>query len=268
MKNYSENEREFFRKLLLDYEIRTDGRSKLAIRNFEIFPNVLPSCLSSLRLIYDDNQKEILFAIKGEIVQLSNNVDLKTEKLFQVSIDTMYKLDDPKLKKQLENYIEELNFSNIPIDAMKVDKNNNEYYWKFYLDIYVFDTLKISLLQILTIGVKNLIKNIKTPKVVLFTNEITGAKEFDLIENYEDVTQSEKEVALFDDVELQDVFVLAELNNSVFLDPTEEETSVASSMIIVSSYKDKTTSIKSIGASMDIQKILDLNSLLKAIHID
>ncbi len=105
MKNYSENEREFFRSLLLDYEIRTDGRNKLAIRNFQIVENVLPSCFSSLKMTYDNNQKEILFAIKGDIVQINSNFDPAVEKLFQVSIDTMYKLDDPKLKKQLENYI-------------------------------------------------------------------------------------------------------------------------------------------------------------------
>lgn len=265
MKNYSDNESEFFKTILLDYDIRTDGRNKLALRNFEIIHNVLPSCLSSVKLTYEENQKEILFAIKGDIVHLDSSFDASREKLFQVSIDTMYKLDDPKLKKQLENYIETLTFGKISIDAFKVDKNNNNYFWKFYLDIYVFDTLKMSLLQILAIGVKNVIKKIKTPRIVLFTNEITGAKEYDLIENYEDVTESEKEIALFEEIELPEIFVFAEFNNTVYLDPTEEETSVASSMVIVSSFKDKTTSIQSIGASVDIQKILDLNSLLKDI---
>jgi exosome complex RNA-binding protein Rrp42 (RNase PH superfamily) len=268
MKNYSENEREFFKSLLLDYEIRIDGRNKLAVRNFEVFQNVLPSCFSSSKLTYDDNQKEILFAIKGDIVQLNPNDESSAEKLFQVSIDTMYKVDDPKLKMQLENYIETLTFGKIPKDAFKVDKNNNEYFWKFYLDIYVFDTLKLSLLQILALGVKNVIKSIKTPRMIIFKNEITGAKEYDLIENYEDVTLEEKEIALFEGVELPEIYVFAELNNTVYLDPTEEETSVATSIVIVSSFKDKTVSIQSIGASVDIQKILDLNNLLKSIEIN
>jgi exosome complex RNA-binding protein Rrp42 (RNase PH superfamily) len=264
MINYSENEREFFRTILLDYNIRIDGRGKSSIRNHEIIDNIIPSCLSSLKLIYNDNQKEMIFAIKGEIIQLGEHI-ASMDRLLNVSIDSMYKMEDMKLKKQIENYIETLIFSKVPMENLKIDKNNTgDYYWKIYLDIYVFDYLKMSLLQMLSIGTKAVIQKIKLPNLVLFTNEITGNKEFDLVENYEDVSDKEKEISVMANIDLPDIYVLAVLNNEVYFDPTEEETSVATSIVIISSYRGKIVNIQSIGSSVEIHKLVDLNTLLKS----
>jgi exosome complex RNA-binding protein Rrp42 (RNase PH superfamily) len=260
MINYSENEREFFRKLLFDFEIRIDGREKLSIREYEIIPNVVSSSTSSLKLIYNESQKEILFTIKGELDQnyIPNS---PVDKLINVNIDSMYKIEkeDQKLKKELENYLDTFIFSKISTDSFKVQEL---IYWKIYIDIYVFDTIKLSILQMLAIGVKELIKGIKFPKLISFTNEITHNKEYDLLANYEDISEKENEYQIV--VDVPDVYVFSILNNAVFLDPTEEEFSVANSIVLLSTHKGSVLKIQSIGSSVDVQKILDITNMFKS----
>jgi exosome complex RNA-binding protein Rrp42 (RNase PH superfamily) len=64
MSRFSENEREIFQSFLADFDLRNDGRSKLQPRHFKVEYNNLPSTYSSLRLIYSNKSKEIIFAIK------------------------------------------------------------------------------------------------------------------------------------------------------------------------------------------------------------
>jgi exosome complex RNA-binding protein Rrp42 (RNase PH superfamily) len=260
MINYSENEKEFFRKLLLDFEIRLDGRAKIQIREHDIIKNVIPSCFSSIKLKYD--QKEILFAAKGELVKsYTRGID----KLLNISIESMYKIDDMKTKKEIENYIETLMLNKIDTSHFKVNKEIDEYYWKIYIDIYIFDTVKLSLLQMLSFGVKSLLNQLKIPKLVLFKNELTNQIEFDLIEVYEDVSESEKELHIGNVLEIPNIFIFAVLNNSIFLDPTEEEFSVASSIVIISIFQDKIQMVQSIGSAIEVQKIVEIEEVVKTI---
>ena len=134
------------------------------------------------------------------------------------------------------------------------------------LGIYILDSLKMSLLQMLSIGIEHLIKNIKLPKVIVFNNEITGMKEYDIIENYEDVSDLDKEYSISNFVQIPHLLVFAILNNNIFLDPNEEESSVASSILIASSFQNKLLSLESIGSFVDIQKIFDVTSIIKSIE--
>jgi len=261
--NYSQNEIEFFRTLLFDYDIRVDGRNKLTLRDHNLYLEVLPSCLSSLKITYMDNQKEILFAIKGEIV--SRDSFRSNDKLISVSLDSMYKIEDVKSKKHIEDLIEELILSKIDKDALRINQNFEDFYWKLYVDIYVFDVIKMSLLQLLMIGVKAALRNISLPRLSVFTNEITGNKEYDLVEVYEDVSELEKEFSLRELIKVPDVFVFAILNNSIFLDPTEEEFSIATTIVIISSYEGKVTNFQSIGSNVDLQLINDISGLIKSL---
>jgi exosome complex RNA-binding protein Rrp42 (RNase PH superfamily) len=261
MLNYSQNERDFFRTALFDFNIRLDGRTKLAMREYEITENVLPSCLSSLKLSYNDKQNEILFAIKGEIIPGKSH-----EKLLLVSLDSMGRIEDQKIRKELETYLETLLLSHIGNDLLRINKNFDDYSWRLYVDIYAFDYIRMSLLQLLFIGVRNLIINLKVPRLVIFTNEITGYKEFDLIEAYHDVSENEKEMLLFDSLILPDIFVFAILKDAILLDPNEEEFTIASSIVIVSSHKEKIINVQSIGSSVDVNKLHEISILVKSFN--
>ncbi len=259
MLNFSQNERDFFRTALFNYDIRLDGRTKIAFREFEILDNIIQSSFSSLKLSYNERQNEILFAVKGEIISAKTN-----EKLILVSLDSMYRIDDNKIKKELENYIENLIITQLNKDLFKIDPHHDDYAWRFYIDIYVFDYIRISLLQILCIGVKNLLKQLKIPKLMTLTNEITGNKEFDLVEMYGDYSENEKEDLLFQSEKIPDIYVFAILKDSILLDPNEEEYTIASSIVIVSSYPNKILNVQSIGSSVDIHKLHEISLLVKS----
>jgi exosome complex RNA-binding protein Rrp42 (RNase PH superfamily) len=265
--NYSENEKEFFKQLLLEYNLRVDGRDNMSIREYEIKRDIIPSSLSSIKIIYNNGLKEILFAIKGEIVDKSNSID----KLLNVSIDSMHKIEDIKLKKEIENYIESFIFSEIPIEYLKINKESDNFYWKLYIDIYIFDIVKLSLLMMLSIGIKELLKNLKVPKLVLFKNELTGNIEYDLIENYEDISEIEKSHFLLDELSIPDIFVfgvISENNNNIFLDPSDEESSISNSIIIVASNDNRITNVQSIGSNVEIQQMFDISSIIKSINFN
>src|SRR5690606_28856652 len=112
-------------------------------------------------------------------------------------------------------------------------------------------------------GTKIVLKNLKLPRAVVFTNEITGNKEFELLELYEDLSEIEKEKKI--DIDVPDVFVFAILNNNVFLDPTEEEFSVSSSTVIISAHKGKVEEVQSVGSAVDIHKIQEICSIIQSL---
>ena len=259
MTKFSENEKETFQLILSEFEMRFDGRNNLEIRPYIAEYNSLPSTYSSVRLIYGNNSKEIILAVKGDIVKKSN------EKLLNVNIESMSKIEDLKLKKEIEDYIDNLIFKSINNKELQIDENNNEYYWKLYIDLFVMDTLKFSIFQYIAVGVKLLFKEIKLPKVVLFKNALNGETEYDLLENYEDLSEQNK-LRSFNNIIIPDVYCFGLFKNSIILDPSEEEFAVLESIIIISCIKDEVENIQSIGSSIDLSKIQEISNLVKTIY--
>jgi exosome complex RNA-binding protein Rrp42 (RNase PH superfamily) len=252
MNIYSENEREFFKRILLDFELRVDGRDKLAVRQYDIEYDMLPSSFSSLKISYGGD-KQILFAIKGETVRKAEQLG----SMFSISLDSMYRVDDIKLKKEMENYLYSLILSKLPVVNI-----TDDFCWKIYIDIVVFDYIRLSLLQILTIGLKELIRGTKLPSLVVFKNDITGDIEYDIKEGYEDISDKEKVYSL-DYMDIPSIYVFAIINNILYLDPTEEECSVANSIIIVSSNDEGVLSVQSVGSNVDMQKYMEISGIVK-----
>ena len=50
MIQYSENEISFFKQLLLDFDVRIDGRNKMDIRKYDIEKNNINNCFSSVKM--------------------------------------------------------------------------------------------------------------------------------------------------------------------------------------------------------------------------
>ena len=129
--NYSENEKEFFKKIIIDFDTRIDGREKLTMRNYEITEDVIPSCFSSLRLKLIDYDKEILITIKGELLKENNktqeNSNLTNESII-LNIDSINKIED--IKKCIE--------------TIKLGKFFFYGYLSFHLVKYFFNSKKFS----------------------------------------------------------------------------------------------------------------------------
>lgn len=263
--NFCENEKEFFKKILCDFDLRSDGRDRLSIRSFEIKDEIIPSCFSSLKIKLLDTNKEILIAIKGDLVKQENSQIISDIEYISLSLDSMNKIEDIKLKSQMEEYLKKLIIKKLDKNIFYVKSESNEktdYYWKLTVDIFIFDVIKITLLQIISMGVKKALMNIKLPMLIFFKNEITGLSEYDLVENYKDISENEKEISL-DLINIPDILVFSLINNIMYLDPNDEEEAISDSIIIASKKSNSLESIQSIGSSVDLDKIMVITDVIK-----
>ena len=267
--NFSENEKEFFKKLLCDYDIRADGRDRLSIRSLEVKTDVIPSCFSSLKIKLVDSNVEILIAIKADLMKLNNQEDIQDMTFTTVTLDSMNKIDDIKLKNEIEEYLKQLILNKIDknIFFVKNESNENtENYWKLSIDVFIFDSIKITLLQIISLGIKQALLNLKLPKLIFFKNEISGISEFDLIENYKNISEMEKENSLpFNNI--PDILVFSLMNNVIYVDPNDEEEAISNSIIIASKINKNLESIQSIGSSVDLNRIMDITNIIKNFNL-
>jgi exosome complex RNA-binding protein Rrp42 (RNase PH superfamily) len=263
--NFSENEREFLKKILSDYDIRADGRDRLSLRSLELKPDSIPSCFGSLKIKLVDSNKEILFAIKADLLKAQSQTAHENLDFFSISLDSMNKIEDLKLKSEIEDYIRNLILAKINKEIFFVKNDNNEiteYYWRLYIDVFIFDSVKITYLQLISLGVKQALLNLKLPKLIFFKNEISGISEFDLIENYQDVSEADKEVNLAF-AAIPDILVFSLINNVLYLDPSDEEEAISNSIIIASKVGKNLESIQSIGSVVDLNRIFDITDIIK-----
>lgn len=260
--NFSENEREFFKKILSDYDIRADGRDRLSIRSLDIKQDIIPSCFSSSKIKLIDSNKEILFVIKADLMKIKGK---ENPEFTSISIDSMNKIEDLKLKSEIEEYIRNLILAKIDRKIFFIKNENNEiteFYWKLYIDVFIFDTVKLTYLQVIALGIKQALLNLKLPKLIFFKNEISGISEFDLIENYKDISETDKESNLPFDA-IPDILVFSLINNVLYVDPSDEEEAISNSIIIASKIDKKLESIQSIGSAVDLNRILDITNIIK-----
>ena len=276
MTQYSENEIAFFKQLLLEFDERIDGRNKMEIRKYGIENNVINNCFSSLKITYNNSKNEIIFTIKGELVkkdkketneeQPENEDDSK----IVINIDSMsmtnrgtsseeYKI----IKNKMESLINKLMISKIDTSSLVINDNETKLYWKLYLDIFVFDELRTSLFQLLSIGIKRTLLNIKVPKLIVFQNEIDDKFEYDLRKNYEDLTIEDSEEKI--NFEVPNILVFSIVNNSLFLDPSDEEMVITPSSLFVSEVNKKLLNIESIGDSVDPILYSQIAEIIKTI---
>jgi len=267
--NFSEKEREFFKKIICDYDIRTDGRDRMSSRSLQLKQDIIPSSFSSLKITLNDSQKEILIVIKGDLLKLKESESILDINFANISIESINKLEDLKIKKEIEEFINNLLLNKINKDIFFVREENNKktnFFWKLYIDILLFDNLKISYLQIISFGIKHAMINLKLPKLIFLKNEISEISEIDLLENYKDISESEKEIQLpFD--KIPDILVFSLINNSLYIDPNDEEEAISNSIIIASKINNNLESVQSIGSSVDLNRIVELTNFIKNFNV-
>jgi len=258
MIQFSENEIAFFKQLLLDFDVRIDGRDKMDIRKYTIEKNTINNCFSSIKLTYNNSKNDIIFAIKGELIKENeqteeeNKDNLKIElNISSMSMNSKGQTaEDYKLvKNKMESLFNKLMISKINTDCLIINQQSPKLYWKLYLDIFVFDDLRMSLFQLISIGIKETLLNVKVPKMIAFQNEIDEKFEYDLMQNYKDLTMEESEEKL--KLEIPNIFVFSIFNNNLYLDPCDEELVITPSNLYISEYNKKILNIESIGDSVE-----------------
>lgn len=263
MNHYSTNEINFFKLLLLEHNIRIDGREKMSMRKYDIQLDIVTTCFASLKLSYYNNsKKEILFAVKGEIKALSSLSSLQDAELITINIETMGKTDDSvlKAKSEIEALLNELMISKLSKESFIIPESNPQLVWKFYVDIYIFDDIQLSLFQLLAIGIRKVLKKIRLPKVITLYNEITKTNEYDLQSNYADLPDNQCEYLL--KLSIPKVYCFSLINNTLYLDPTDEECYVANCIIFLSELNNEIIRVQSIGSNVDPSIMLDLGKII------
>ena len=278
MSLYSDNEIAFFKQLLLDFDVRVDGRNKMEIRKYDFENNVINNCFSSLKMIYNNSKNEIIFTIKGELVKESLEDKNKDEEKSNennlkiiINIDSMamtnrgpsaeeYKI----IKNKMESLINKLMISKINTDSLIINKDEPKLYWKLYLDIFVFDDLRISLFQLISIGIKNTLLSVKVPKMIIFKNEIDNKFEYDLRKNYEDLTIEDSEEKI--NFQVPNIYVFSIINNNLYLDPCDEELIITPSSLYISEENKKILNIESIGDSVEPILYTQIGDIIKNIN--
>lgn len=256
MSQFSENEIAFFKRLLFDFDMRIDGRNKMDIRKYEVEKNTINNCFSSVKLTYNNSKNEIIFAIKGELIKEQNEKENKDNLNIVLNINSMsmtnrgqnaeeYRL----IKNKMESLFNKLMISKINTDCLIINQKSPKLYWKLYLDIFVFDDLRMSLFQIISIGIKETLLNVKVPKMVAFQNEVDDKFEYDLLQNYKDLTMEDSEEVL--KLEIPNIYVFSIFDNKLYLDPCDEELIITHSNLYISEYNKKLLNIESIGDSVD-----------------
>ena len=259
--HYSDNELSFFNQLLREHNIRIDGRNRMELRAHSITHNVIKSCFASTKLSYNNFKNEIIFAIKGELTSLSSNDSID---VLSLSIDSMHKaVDNQKLKNQIETMLYNLMLSKIDVTPLQ-QPNDNHLIWKLYIDIFIFDELQLDLIQLLSIGLKQCLCQLKLPKMVCFYNEITKTKEYDLLSNYEELTFAQNEFS--PSLAIPNVYAFSVINNDLLLDPSNEEWKVSNCVIFISSLNGEIIHIQSIGNNIEPVIILKLKEVINSIE--
>ena len=260
MNQFSENEIAFFKQLLLDFDVRIDGRDKMDIRKYYIEKDIINNCFSSIKLTYNNSKNEMIFAIKGELIKENqetlNEENNKVNNKIELNINSMsmnikgQNAEESKaIKNKMESLFNKLMISKINTDCLIINENKPKLYWKFYLDIFIFDDLRMSLFQLIAIGIKETLLNVKVPKMIAFQNEVDEKFEYDLMQNYKDMTMEESEEKI--KLEIPNIFVFSIFNNNLYLDPCDEELIITPSNLYISEYNKKILNIESIGDSVE-----------------
>ena len=273
MSLYSETEITFFKQLLLDFDVRVDGRSKMEIRKYRIESDVINNCFSSIRMIYNNSKNEMVFTIKGELIQEQEeeNENRTNEAKIEINIDSMsmtnrganaeeYRI----IKNKIESLINKLMISKIETENLIINKDKPKLYWKLYLDIFIFDDLRMSLFQLISIGVKNVLLNVKVPKIIIFKNELEDKFDYDLRKNYEDLTIEDSEEKI--NFQVPNIYVFSIINNSLYLDPCDEELIITPSSLYISEENKKILNIESIGDSVEPILYTQIEDIIKNIN--
>ena len=230
-------------------------------------------------MVYNNSKNEIIFTIKGELVKenLEDKNNKEEEKFNEnnlkiiINIDSMamtnrgpsaeeYKI----IKNKMESLINKLMISKINSDSLIINKDEPKLYWKLYLDIFVFDDLRMSLFQLISIGIKNTLLNVKVPKMIIFRNEIDDKFEYDLRKNYEDLTIEDSEEKI--NFSVPNIYVFSIVNNDLYLDPCDEEIIITPRNLYISEENKKILNIESVVDSVDPILYTQIREIIKNIN--
>jgi exosome complex RNA-binding protein Rrp42 (RNase PH superfamily) len=258
---FSDNELKLFNQIFTEFGLRIDGRKNLEIRGHSFTPNVIPNCAASLKLQYNNNQNSIIFAVKSEIVVNENN-SIENNNLIVLDINTMQNSKNNQIASYLINILNKLLINNINTETLYIENSNKKLYWKLYLDVCIYDDLRLSLLQLISLGINKVFENLHLPKIVYFMNQITKEEDYDLLSKYNDSLKKDNyEMKI--NLKLPNIYVFSVLGNNLIIDPEDEELAIGRCTIFISAMNHEIINIEGVGDEVDPILYVQLHDFIK-----
>ena len=214
---------------------------------------------------------EIIFAVKGEIVKENEVKMIENEKfldLINININSMsskVSMIETKIINKMKILLNKLMISKIDTSLLYTENSNPKLYWKIYMDVFVFDEIKMSLFQMISVGIKKALTNIKVPKIIIFENKLTKISEYDLLENYKELPKEETEYLI--DLKVPNVDICSIINNQLYVDPCDEELLISPTVIYISELEGKILQVESIGDKVDPVLFCEINGKIGEIKL-
>ncbi len=251
----SENEIQFF-KLLNSHHLRFDGRNYFESRPYKIANNIYNTCFSSISISNSTNN--CILTLKGDVVEAEN---------FEVKLSFEPK---PKDDKESNEVLELLNLLLInKLSHKTLMPSIKDYSWRFYIDIFSTEPLNITMIQMLSYGIKELLKEAKIPIMVSTLNQFNNEeKELFVIGsnwNTTSILAEEDQVNHLDisGINILYFFGLENTFNNLFLDPAYDELLILDSYVMLSiNDKKEITNLSAIKGNIDLRKIEEINNFV------
>lgn len=218
-----------FIRQLLAHGQRIDGRSQNQIKEHSIQKQVLSLSEQSCRVFWgfgSNNETEVLVSSSIEILE-------KKDRNFSLTVNCLKKcigheeaavcdITKNVLSSTLEN-------SNI-FDPEKLNIKDSDYCWVVYLDV-LFIQASGSLYEAALYGINNILSELVFPELIVKMSEHGKGLRFE-------VDETKEPIKLLDNRRLPLLLSYSVYDETLFCDPTTEEISATSSLIVVSASQD------------------------------
>ncbi|ANZ77212.1 BA75_03435T0 [Komagataella pastoris] len=202
--------------------IRPDARLYKQFRPLEATCSFLPGSNGSARIRMADGA-ECLASVKAKVVSLQlNNADAtqQLQNLIEVDLDINGIRDDSNLSSTIASSLKGSLVKHVPLDKLRL---THRYAFKLFIDIVVLSHSSVYPLTLLSLATYMALKSTKLP---LLTSTVDD-REIEEQPMFSDDWESS--IALFGDSSLSPplLFVVAVVNDNIFIDPSPEEESVS-----------------------------------------
>lgn len=288
--NYSKEEVEFF-KLLLQNDVRPDGRQRHQSKYFKLTESILPSCEFSLEI--KNLETNIYFSLKADVSKTYEPIDISCDSISYNSVfssgnkqvkggrstkdqsqpllsevqEVLYLLDKLILSKvdkkdlKIDNYAaKNVNKNNEMVVDSKIsnDENDSTMYWKLCINIFSLEKIYLHNLQTIAFGVNYLLNNVKLPQLRLFKNTFTEKYEYEVIKGCHQ--------SLF--LNLGNLLVIGSFNGNLFLDPALEELCILEALVFVVLKDKKIRHFETYGFLVDLANLESLEEFIKQVEYE
>ncbi|KAH3901224.1 related to Exosome complex component RRP42 [Saccharomycodes ludwigii] len=240
-----------------DHFLRPDGRNYDQFRPVEIYTDFLPSSNGSSRILASDGT-EIVISIKTEVVDHS-----LTKDLVSIDLDITGYRDDSAYVTSIRSILSKTMKSKLNFTKEKGPKEKSvlqltkKYSFKLYIDILVLSNYSYPL-SLISFAIYSALETTKLPMLISSEDDLE-IEELPIFHDYDMITL---------DFQSPLIFLVAFIEDNVFIDPSDAETQVANKCLILTWFENKISSpIRTVSLNDDYTDGFTLLHLKESIEV-